>query len=76
MCDEPTSRGSFLRLNYLFESRKDRVEVSEIQKFNEAIEKAKDSLGYTLTYSPARTKHLLVGSDAECSTWPAATDIM
>jgi hypothetical protein len=48
--DEPTSHGSFLQLSYAFESRKSRVEVSEFQQFNEAIDKAKDSLGYTLTF--------------------------
>ena len=48
--DDPTSHGSSLQLNYSFETLKDRVEVRELPKFNEAIDDAKDSLGYTLTY--------------------------
>ena len=49
--DEPAATGSHLQLNYSFELVKDRVEVSEFPKFNSAISKAKDSLGYTLRYS-------------------------
>ena len=56
--DEPSSHGALLQLNYTFESVKDRVESSEFQKFNEAINTAKNSLGYTLTYqTPEQLKN-------------------
>jgi transglutaminase-like putative cysteine protease len=55
--DEPTSHGSSLQLNYSFEALNDRVEVSGLPKFNKAIDDAKDSLGYKLTYrTPAQMK--------------------
>ena len=48
--DEPSGNGSTLQLRYSYENLKGRVDVSEIEKFNEAISKAKDALGYTLRY--------------------------
>ena len=48
--DEPSGSGSTLQFRYTYEAVKDRVEVTEIEKFNEAISKTKDSLGYTLRY--------------------------
>jgi hypothetical protein len=48
--DEPSSNGSTLQLRYSYEALKDRVDVADIEKFNEAIGKAKDSLGYSLRY--------------------------
>jgi hypothetical protein len=50
LTDEPKGTGSYLEFKYSLEWLKDRVEVSEVPKFNEAIDEAKDSLGYTLTY--------------------------
>ena len=48
--DEPSGNGSTLQLRYSYETLKDRVDVADIEKFNEAISKAKDTLGYTLRY--------------------------
>jgi hypothetical protein len=48
--DEPNANGSTLQLRYFYETLKDRVEVADIEKFNEAIGKAKDTLGYSLRY--------------------------
>jgi transglutaminase-like putative cysteine protease len=50
MRDEPSGNGSTLQLRYSYETLKDRVDVAAIEKFNEAISKAKDTLGYTLRY--------------------------
>lgn len=48
--DEPTATGSHIQLNFSYEALKDRVEVNEFSKFNEATSKAKDALGYRFTY--------------------------
>ncbi len=73
--DEPSGSGSSLQFRYSYESLKDRVEVADIEKFNEAISKAKDSLGYTLRYqTPEQIKkakslttfNWAVGSGAFC----------
>src|SRR6266480_1068548 len=48
--DEPSASGSRIQLKFSYEALKDRVEVYELQKFNIAVSKAKDNLGYTLTY--------------------------
>lgn len=48
--DEPNASGSHIQLNYSYEALKDRVEVNELQRFNDAVSKAKDNLGYSLTY--------------------------
>lgn len=48
--DEPAGSGSTLQLRYSYETLKDRVEVADIEKFNEAIGNAKDRLGYALKY--------------------------
>jgi len=48
--DEPTVTGSHIQLNFSYEALKDRVEVNELSKFNEAISNAKDALGYRFTY--------------------------
>ncbi len=50
MRDQPSGSGSTLQLRYSYEALKDRVEVADIEKFNEAISKAKDTLGYSLRY--------------------------
>ncbi|MEY2526295.1 MAG: hypothetical protein QOE73_1066 [Verrucomicrobiota bacterium] len=49
--DDPTATGSHIQFNYSYETLKGRVEVGELPKFNEAITKIKDTLGYTLKYS-------------------------
>ena len=73
--DEPVATGSRLQLNYSYETLKDRVELSELPKFNEAVSKAKDSLGYRLTYRtpeqlkknrPRGTFNWAVGAAALC----------
>jgi len=48
--DEPGGSGSTVQLHYSYESLKDRIDVSDIEKFNEAISNAKDRLGYVLRY--------------------------
>jgi len=48
--DEPIASGSNLQFHYSYEALKDRVEVSDFGKFNEAMSNAKDKLGYTLRY--------------------------
>ncbi len=50
MRDEPSGSGSTLQFRYSYEALKDRVDVADIEKFNEAISKAKDTLGYSLRY--------------------------
>ncbi len=67
--DEPITRGSYLQFNYTLERLKDRVEVSELPKFNEAIDKAKDSLGYSLTY---RTPEQLKKNGRDSLNWAVA----
>jgi hypothetical protein len=49
--NEPSATGSHLQLNYAYESLRDRVEVSELAQYEQAVNAAKDSLGYTLRYS-------------------------
>ncbi len=48
--DKPSGDGATLQFRYSYETLKDRIEIAQIEKFNEAISKAKDSLGYTLRY--------------------------
>jgi Protein of unknown function (DUF2569)/Domain of Unknown Function with PDB structure (DUF3857) len=53
--DEPTATGSHIQLTYTYEALKDRVEPNEIPKFNETVNKAKDTIGYNFTYrTPAQ----------------------
>ena len=49
--NEPSATGSHLQLNYAYEPLRDRVEVSELAQYEQAVNAAKDSLGYTLRYS-------------------------
>jgi hypothetical protein len=48
--DEPSANGSTVRLRFSYEALKDRVEVADIEQFNETISNAKDTLGYALRY--------------------------
>lgn len=48
--DEPAANGSNVQLRFSYEALKDRVEVADIEKFDDAISNAKDALGYTLRY--------------------------
>ena len=48
--DEPSDNGATLQFGFSYAAKKDRVDVADIDKFNEAISKAKDMLGYTLRY--------------------------
>jgi transglutaminase-like putative cysteine protease len=50
LVDKPTADGSHLQFNYSYEVLKDRVAVNEIPKFNAAVDKVNDMLGYTLKY--------------------------
>jgi len=43
--DEPNANGSSVQLRFSYQTLKDRVEVADIEKFNEAISNAKDTLG-------------------------------
>jgi hypothetical protein len=55
--DEPSFNGSTLQFHYSYDALKDRVEVADFEKFNEAISKAKDTLGYWLRYqTPEQVK--------------------
>jgi hypothetical protein len=57
--DEPIASGSNLQFHCSYEALKDRVDVSDFGKFNEAISIAKDKLGYTLRYrTPEQLKKL------------------
>src|SRR5207249_900308 len=67
--DEPKATGSYLQLNYSFEMLKDRVEVSVLPKFNEAIDNAKELLGYNLTY---RTPEQLEKAQRHSLNWAVA----
>ena len=67
--DDPRARGSYLQLHYSLEMLKDRVEVAELQKFNGAINDAKDSLGYSLTY---RTPQQLEKTGRHTLNWAVA----
>jgi transglutaminase-like putative cysteine protease len=49
--DEPSVNASHLEFNYSYEALTDRVEVNQISKYNDAVTKVKDSLGYNLRYS-------------------------
>jgi Protein of unknown function (DUF2569). len=56
--DEPSGNGSTLQFRYSYETLKDRVDVADIEKFNEAISKAKDTLGYSFRYqTPEQIKN-------------------
>src|SRR5439155_13182088 len=48
--EEPMTTSSLLRFDYRLQSLKDRVELKELAKFNDAVTDAKDALGYTLKY--------------------------
>jgi Protein of unknown function (DUF2569) len=48
--DVPSVDGSSLQFRFSYESLKDHVEIADIEKFNEEISKAKDTLGYSLRY--------------------------
>lgn len=48
--DQPSLTGPHMRLAYAYRSLRDRVEVSELAKYNEEVDRAKSSLGYSLTY--------------------------
>lgn len=66
--DEPVAGGSALQFHYSYQALKDRVEVSEIAKFNEAISKTKDTLGYTLRYrTPEQLRKI------NTFNWPVGT---
>jgi hypothetical protein len=52
--DEPTVNGSHVQFDYTYEALRDRVEKKEFSSYNEAVTKAKDSIGYTLRYSTAK----------------------
>jgi len=68
--DEPTSTGAYVELNYTYEALKDRVEVNEISKFNEAVNKAKDTAGYNFTY---RTPEQIEANKSKAGfNWAAA----
>ena len=57
--DEPTGSESTVQLHYTYDGLKDRVEVSEFEKFNDAISTAKDKLSYTLRYrTPEQLKKI------------------
>lgn len=73
--DQPVVDGAHVQFNYTFEMLKDRVRVNEFSTFNDAVQKAKDSLGYTLTYStpeqlakkrPKSTFNWAVGAAVGC----------
>ena len=49
--DEPKVDGSHVQFDYAYESRTDRVEPAGFARYNEAVNKAKETLGYTLRYS-------------------------
>jgi hypothetical protein len=48
--DQPSGTGSHAQFVYSYESLKDRVEVNELARYNQEIDHAKESIGYTLTY--------------------------
>ena len=64
--DDPKARGSFVQLNYVFVSQNDRLPPSEIPQYNEAVEKAKETLGYTFTY---QTPEQLKRSRRQAPNW-------
>ncbi len=53
--NDPTGTGAHIQLNYSYEALKDRIEPKEFASYNEAVNQAKDSLGYTFRYvTPAQ----------------------
>jgi transglutaminase-like putative cysteine protease len=48
--EEGTARGRHLWFSYTYESRADRVPVAELSKYNAAVRKARENMGYSLTY--------------------------
>jgi hypothetical protein len=65
--DEPNATGSQIRLNYSYESLKDRAEVSELSKFNQEVSDAKDSLNYKFSYQTP--EQLAKTHSGELPTW-------
>src|SRR5262249_4064709 len=55
--DEPSANGSTVQLRFSYDALKDRVDVADFEKFNDAISNVKDRLGYALRYqTPEQTK--------------------
>lgn len=50
--DKASVKGSRLHFIYHYEALADRVPPTELAAYNAALSKARDALGYTLTYSP------------------------
>ena len=66
--DEPSVTGSHIQFNYSFEGLKDEVKASEFSNYNQAVNEAKDSVGYTLKYTTP--EQLEKGRPASAFNWP------